>query len=191
MPVQLWKGLCLSYYEQLEIEIKFIFFLKVFLLIVATCSDTLRQFLWNQTSPCVCLSLSQIPSLQLLHVGSFAWTASCIRELACSCCLFGCSLTQAGAVWFDNLKLWERSVKINWASTKKARPGFRALVLWCWAVQPAEGQGCGSSSTRELCCISGAKVKIDYSNLWRQNNGGCQGNLGSWLWVNAEYEIST
>lgn len=46
-------------------------------------------------------------------------------------------------MWFDNLKLWEGSVKINWASTKKARSGFRALVLWCLAVQPAEGQGCG------------------------------------------------
>lgn len=105
-----------------------------------------------ETSPCVCLSLSQVPSLQLLNIGSFEWTASCIRELLCSCCLFGCSLTQAGAVWFDNLKLWERLVKINWASTKKTRAGFRALVLWFWAVQPAEGQGCGSR-TSELCSV--------------------------------------
>lgn len=52
-------------------------------------------------------------------------------------------------MWFDNLKLWDRSVKINWASTKKARSGFKTLVLWWWALQPAEGQGCGSSSTSE------------------------------------------
>lgn len=90
-------------------------------------------------------------------------------------------------MWFDNLKLWEGSVKINWVSTKKARSGSRALVLWCLAVQPAEGQGCGIAAQGSvtlsqpywLCCIPGAKVRVDYNNPWRQNNGGCQGNLGS------------
>lgn len=128
-----------------------------------------------ETSPCVCLSLSHVPSLQLLNIGSFEWTASHIRELLCSCCLFGCSLTQAGAVWFDNLKLWERSVKINWASTKKTRAGFRALVLMVRAVA-AEQVSSALSQPSWLCCITGAKVRVDYSNLWRQNNGGCQGN---------------
>lgn len=73
-------------------------------------------------------------------------------------------------MWFDNLKLWERPVKINWASTKKARSGFRALVLMCWAEQAAEGQGYGSSSSTSECLSVPAILAVLYLRCQGEGN---------------------